>query len=402
MESIRDHGLLHPVVVRDNGTLVAGERRLRAIRDLHQLGISFRCGAVEVGRDEVPTLTLGELSPLAALEAELEENVQRTDLTWQERATAVSRVAEIRGEQARLRGEAPPTPADIAEEVRGRRDGEYQSTTRKELILAQHLHNPEVAKAKSVDEAFKALKRQEEGRKNALLAERYGAEFTAETHTLRLGSCYDLAMTGLELYDVIITDPPYGIGADEFGDSDGAAAGAHGYLDSFNAADAALRFLAYEALKLVKPQAHMYVFCDIDWFFDYRDALEQAGWWVHRTPLIWHKPGGLRTPWPEHTPQRRYELIIFAIKGAKPVTRIAGDVLTFPSDDNLGHSAQKPVALFQDLLSRSVHPGDSVLDPFCGTGPVFPAAHALKCRATGFEIDPASYGIALTRIKELK
>ena len=46
--------------------------------------------------------------------------------------------------------------------------------------------------------------------------------------------------------------------------------------------------------------------------------------------------------------------------------------------------------------------GDVVLDLFCGTGPIFPAAHALKCRAVGVEKDSGAYGIALTRIKELK
>jgi DNA modification methylase len=110
----------------------------------------------------------------------------------------------------------------------------------------------------------------------------------------------------------------------------------------------------------------------------------------------------MRAPWPEQGPQRKYELCLYAVKGKRPVTKLAGDVLTHGPDANLGHGAQKPVALFEDLLSRSVHPGDSVLDLFCGTGPLFPAAHALKCRATGIELDQASFGIAAKRIQELK
>ena len=80
----------------------------------------------------------------------------------------------------------------------------------------------------------------------------------------------------------------------------------------------------------------------------------------------------------------------------------APDVITCPPDSNLGHAAQKPVALLDDLLRRSARPGDRVLDPFCGSGPIFPAAHALKLIATGVERDQTFYGMAAARIGELK
>ena len=132
-----------------------------------------------------------------------------------------------------------------------------------------------------------------------------------------------------------------------------------------------------------------------------RGAFTDAGWWVHRTPLIWYKRTAARVPWPEHGPQRKYEVILYAVKGKRPTLKIAPDVLDFLPDENLGHSAQKPVALFQELLSRTCLPGNSVLDPFCGTGPIFPAAHELKCRAVGLEQAPDAYGIAVKRIEQL-
>ena len=100
--------------------------------------------------------------------------------------------------------------------------------------------------------------------------------------------------------------------------------------------------------------------------------------------------------------ERLSETILYAVKGKRTTLRMAGDILDYPSDSNLGHSAQKPVALFEDLLRRSVLPGNTVLDPFCGTGPIFPAAHASKCRATGVELDQASYGLTVKRIERLK
>lgn len=158
-----------------------------------------------------------------------------------------------------------------------------------------------------------------------------------------------------------------------------------------------------ELFRVAKPQAHVYIFCDIDQFHELRDyIMKPAGWQTFRTPLIWYKPSGFRAPWPDGGPQRKYELILFASKGKKPVTKLAGDVITCNPDDNLGHHAQKPVALFIDLLRRSIRPGDTVLDPFCGSGTIFPACHQLQCRATGIEIDPASYGLAAKRLGELK
>jgi len=87
--------------------------------------------------------------------------------------------------------------------------------------------------------------------------------------------------------------------------------------------------------------------------------------------------------------------------GDRPVLQLKPDVLTWPSDENLNHQAQKPVNLYIDLLSRSVRPGDSVLDCFGGTGTVILAAHTLKCRATYVEMDQAAYGTAINRLKGL-
>jgi DNA modification methylase len=191
------------------------------------------------------------------------------------------------------------------------------------------------------------------------------------------------------------------MGADEFGDSGGMAEGAHGYSDSAEMVEEFIRFLPNAIFRLAKPQAHAYIFCDMDWFAQWKVAMSAAGWQVFRTPFIWHKPTGMRAPWPDSGPQRKYETILYAVKGKKPVTKIYGDVLSYPSDKNLGHGAQKPVELYRDLLLRSITPGDTVLDCCCGTGPIFPAAHALKCRAVGIEMDPVSYAIAAQRIKEL-
>jgi len=414
-ESIQNNGLLHPIVIRtyydpqQRGktqlVLVAGERRLRAIRDIWALEGSFRYNEILCAGPLVPCNDLGELSPLAAEEAELEENIRRDDLTWQERAEATSRLKRLRDAQALALGNPAPPVAELAVEVRGSSKGTYQEATRRELLVARHLSDPEVAAAKTLDEGFKVLKRKEETRRNTALAESVGATFSSKSHT---ALCEDalvwlLAEEHSEKFDVILTDPPYGIGADEFGDSGGAggSGGGHGYTDSLDNFYELLKVCATHFIRVAKPQAHLYWFCDIDHFYDCKDMFVAAGWQVFRTPLIYHKPNAARAPWPQNGPQRQYDLILYAVKGKKFVNHLKGDVLIYPPDKQLGHAAQKPVNLFIDLLARSIHPGDRVLDPFCGSGPIFPAAHELKVLATGIEQDPASYGIALARLKAL-
>jgi len=403
---IQAQGLLHPIILRivgDDYYLVAGERRLRAITDLYALGGSFMHDGEVVRQNFIPYTLLSDLDSLAAEEAELSENIHREALTWQERAAAHARLTTLRTAQAAGRGETPPTVADIAIEVRGNAEGVNQETTRRELIVARHLDNPLIKSAKTVDEAFKILRKEETVAKHRELGAQVGRTFTAELHQAIHGDSLDWMTTAPEgQFDVILTDPPYGMNADEFGDSGGLAAGGHGYKDDAATFLKILAVLAPESYRLAKDQAHLYVFCDIDWFHTMKTEFSAAGWSVFRTPLIWYKKSGMRAPWPEQGPQRKYETIMYAVKGKRPILKMLGDVLDYPPDTNLGHAAQKPVALFEDLLRRSCLPGNSVLDPFCGSGPIFGAAHGLKVRAVGIEMDQASYGIALGRINRLK
>jgi len=82
-ESIRRFGVIHPIVVDQDGTLVAGERRLRACEWLGYEIIEVRC--------------YGDLTEAERAEIELEENLHRKDLTPYERAkTMVQLVATAR------------------------------------------------------------------------------------------------------------------------------------------------------------------------------------------------------------------------------------------------------------------------------------------------------------------
>jgi DNA modification methylase len=404
-DSIVSIGLIHPVVVREDNSqyiLVAGERRLKALEYVWELGDDLHYGKETIPRGMVPCNFLGTLDELTAFEIELDENIKRQDITWQERSQAVAQLEELRRLQNEKAGLPPPTIREISLEVRPDNETSDQDT-RKELILARHLDDPDIKKAKSLREAYKVLQRKESNRRSAELGESIGKTFTAADHTLIKGDCLPwLANCPPNTFDVILTDPPYGMDAQDFGDSGGITAGAHFYEDTHQHWQYLMESFLPQSFRITKPQAHLYIFCDPDRFIDLRERVRAVGWKPFRTPLIWHNPGGSRAPWPEQGPQRKYQICLYATKGDRRVTQLFPDLVSFTADDNLGHPAQKPVELYRNLLVRSIRPGDSVLDPFCGTGPIFPAAHDLKVRATGIEMDAAAYGIAVSRLEGLK
>lgn len=419
VSSIEATGLMHPIVLRQEGpdlVLVAGERRLKAMTQIYELGGSFKCDGETVIEGLIPYSNLGELSLLDAEEAELDENLKRKDLTWQEHAAAVARLHKLRQDQKDVIWQNAPEDAvpqqqsyaDTALEILGKSEGGYQDTVRKEILVSKHLANPAVAKAKSADEAFKILKKQEEAAKNVELARTVGASFNADLHTLLNVNCLAFMAECAEgpeegKFDVILTDPPYGMGADQFGDAGGKLAGIeHRYDDSPEAWRDLMGLWTTLSYEVCKPQAHAYVFCDIDMFHELKALMQKAGWYVFRTPLINHKMNSGRVPLPDQGPRRQYEIILYAIKGKKQTTHIYPDVISTSADENFSHGAQKPVALYQNLLQRSVRPGDRVLDTFAGSGTIFEAANGFKCAATGTELNPEYYGMCLARIARCK
>lgn len=406
-QGIQNKGLLHAPVMRlEDGKiiLVAGESRLRAIDDLWMLGGQLRFNNELIPEGMIPYVTLGELSPLEAEEAELEENIRRKDLTWQESSAATAKLHRIRSIKAQSENRVH-TVADTAMEIKGRTGGSYQETVRKEIIVAKHIaSNPEVAKAKDVNEAYKVIKKQELQQKNVELAVEVGATYSASIHEAHNVNCLDwLSSCPEATFDVILTDPPYGMGADTFGDGGGGrlANNEHHYKDDYDGWKALMERWCPLSYRVAKPQAHAYVFCDIDNFHELKAMMKAAGWYVFRTPFICTKPNSGRVPLPEEGPRRQYETLLYAIKGHKNTTAIYPDVITTFADANTTHGAQKPVALYDNLLMRSVRPGDVVLDSFAGSGTIFPAATARKCKAVGLEMNPEYYAMCITRLREL-
>lgn len=392
--SIESKGLMHPPVVRNDGrTLVAGERRARAIAFLNQTNRQFKCNGMEVPALSIPVVRLAELSDFNIREAELEENLLREDLTWQEEARALAELTE-------LRREVDPTwtVLDTAREVIDRTDKELPSVyskAREAEVIKRFIDDPDVAAAKSSREAIKVIKRKEEAKENARLAE--AAKERNSPHTIINGDMREVLPTlKANTYSVIVTDPPYGINADKFGDMADAR---HEYEDTEEYALSLVETLAVESFRIATDQAHAYIFCDIRLWGKFAARFQNAGWEIWPTPLIWYKANGM-LPKPEYGPRRVYEAILFANKGQRKVNSVQGDVITIPGLSRPKFGAEKPTDLFFTLLNRSAIPGDNVLDCFAGAGPIIPAANRSSVTATAIEMNPEKYNYIMTRLDE--
>lgn len=396
-------GLLQPIILRDDEkTLVAGERRLRAIRTIYagnkyeEDDWEFFHNGEEVLAPFIPYVKLSDLNPEALREAELEENVQRVDLTWQERVAAQAALHQLR-----LEKNPEQTITDTAKEIYGDKANKRKVHEVAEAVrLAEYLDDPLVAAAEDPAQARRAVR---DNLKWKERKERLDSFDAASAANLRLfmGDAFERAEADLSGHrvDVICMDPPYGIDAHKEGKTfDGQR---HEYDDSDAYFSTILEKLPDLCGRIVAEQAHVYCFCDIRRFTELFAAFELCGFKVWPRPIIWDKGTVGSYGNIQFGPRACYDAILFANRGKKEVTGGFRDVINISQETNAPHPAHKPRGLYSELLKRSALPGDTVADLFAGSGPIFAAAAELSCIAYGWEINEEYHQMALDTIREV-
>lgn len=409
--SILSKGLLHAPVLSYPGPLyrlVAGERRLRAMVELHEEGLTFTYNNEQVPADHIPFTLIGDLVPADLQEAELEENILRMPLTWMEEAAAKAKIHELRVTKAEAAGEKKPTIKSTAEYIEAKKGTPPEETAkvvenrRRELteaiLVNKHKDDPAVKAAKNLSQAYAAVLAKQENFFKAILAEKSGAQNT--NLTLLKGDCLEILPT-LEpgTFDIIFTDPPYGIGADTMKHDS-----KHFYDDSPENALRVCEAIIARGFELTKPKAALFMWCDVEHYIHLRNYAARQGWTPWRAPLIWHKGDQGHAPWGRAGFIRTYEMLLFVVKGQRELFVSGGPdvVLRKPvANATRQHAAEKPAAIIQYFLEKAALQGDKVLDPCCGTGAIFEAGNNLHLQVTGIEISPEYHTAAAARIGDL-
>jgi site-specific DNA-methyltransferase (adenine-specific) len=408
-DSIIENSLLHaPVVQEKNGNyiLVAGERRLRAIDAIAEMGKTFTYNKEEFPPYTLPVVLLDEaINDIRRAEIELAENVIRLELPWQDRVAALAYIHNMRKLDSPNQSIADTVRAVIAErvgELAGPQGGTAESTfnraIRQATIINEHLSNPEIAKARNATEAFNLIVSNEQRAWEAELIRR--GQRKVITIEVRHGSLLEI-LPKLEAgtFDTILADPPYGIGVDSGGFRQRTVVH-HNYSDDPDTARALLACILNEGFRICKPRANLFIFCDIDLFGWLKDAASRSGWDPFRTPITWVKSDSEgMAPWGREGFRRTTEWIFFARKGQKGLIHSPVDVLRHNrvARDEREYGPEKPVSLIKELLAASTLPGDFVLDPCCGSGSTLVAARELNMKALGIDSDQKAYNLSLVK-----
>ncbi len=244
-----------------------------------------------------------------------------------------------------------------------------------------------------------------------------------------IGDCVK-AMAKLpdECVDLIFADPPYNLqlGGDLTRPDNSRVNGVDDdwdKFDSFRAYDEFTRAWLAEARRILKPDGAIWVIGSYHNIFRVGTALQDAGYWI-LNDVIWRKSNpmpnfrGTRLTnahetmiWAAKSPKSKYCFNYRALKTGNDDLQMRSD-WEFPictgaerikgADGAKTHPTQKPEALLHRILIASTNPGDTVLDPFFGSGTTGAAAKLLGRRFIGIERDKAYAAAAKKRIAKVK
>jgi site-specific DNA-methyltransferase (adenine-specific) len=191
--------------------------------------------------------------------------------------------------------------------------------------------------------------------------------------------------------DLLLTDPPYGQDYSTGRQKHTVRKTTRIVNDT---AELDISGLMKEFNRVTKEESHAYIFTS--WKTVDRWKKEFERYFVLKNILIWskdnHTAGDLSWSYAQS-----YEMILFGMKGRKKLHGGRDRDSVYYSKVKSYHQThllQKPEELIEYLIRKSSSPGDTVLDPFGGSGTVGMCCARLKRNSIQFEIDK-SYGVSL-------
>lgn len=200
--------------------------------------------------------------------------------------------------------------------------------------------------------------------------------------------------------DLILTDPPYNISrSNNLQTLSGNRQGVDfGEWDAHSVEPADWIPLAAETLS---KNGSMIVFCGIQQASYVIEAMEKSGL-KFKDCIRWIKTN----PMPRNRDRRYVVDYEFAVWGAKGKWTFHRQSDTYDRPEircsypaKRLHPTQKPVQLMEDLISRHSNVGDTVLDPFMGSGTTGVACQNLGREFIGIEKDAGYFAAAQDRLQ---
>lgn len=391
-DSIQRVGLINPITVTRDSVLIAGERRLEACK---LISMEYKISVRYVDELDETELQL----------IELEENLKRSELNWQDQCLAVKKMHEVL-----CSIHTNWSQADTAKHT-----GLSTRYISQCLEISNQLKDDKIAKADSMSVANNIIQRNtqravdnelnqmmdiaapEEKVKSSPKAKIFNENF------LEVASSY----TGAK-YNLIHCDFPYGIdhGNSEQGNIKGG--GFTGYKDSEHTYWTLCKALCENLDKIAYPSAHVMFWFSMKFysktieFFQQNSNLEL----VAEQPLIWFKSDnkGIVSD-VNRRPRNVYETALLFSRGDRKIISPIANLYACPTSKSI-HPSEKPEPMLKHFFRMFIDDYSEVLDPTCGSGSAIRAAMELGARRSiGYEIDTefaTAADSALTRAKGLK
>lgn len=392
--SIQDKGVLQPLVVDPEFTLMAGGRRLEA--------------AKQAGLLVVPVViwqrnSASGIDPrLDALEIELCENAARKDFHWAERAALEQEIFN------RRRAIDPKhQQKDHSEEM-----GQSDTTTSHRLQLASALEVfPELQNQPTERDAWKALKRMEEKIIRQQLVD--GAASMSLKGTKIADSNYKVGdalegMKGLRsaAYHFAEVDPPYAVDlvtvktrkTKENNQNSGSYQEWSGpqYLEQ-------IKTLATETYRVLADNSYVVWWHGADWYTETLAILKEAGFHVYNIPGIWYKGAVGENANPDQMLTSSYEQFFVARKGNSKLAKVArSNVFHYAPVPGINkiHPTEKPLELLEEILETFTFPGMRIVVPFLGSGVTLRACYKTGRIGFGWDLSEEHKQAFLARVAE--
>ena len=207
-----------------------------------------------------------------------------------------------------------------------------------------------------------------------------------------------------EKADMVFTDPPYNANYKSRGKDVDLREGIKNDNMSDDAFEDFIKAFISTTLLAIKDGASLYYCCNWkDSYPRFYFNLQEAGINISAN-IVWNKGSG-GMGWQDYRFQ--YEFIIYGFKKGAAHSWYAGrsetDIWDFNRDgrSEYKHPTQKPIQLSSKAILNSSKSDDLVLDLFLGSGSTMAAAHQLKRRCFGMELDPRYCQVIIDRMKKL-
>lgn len=403
LESIKEKGILQPITVTPDFTLIAGGRRLAAALTLNLSSINA------VIREVTGELDLRE--------CELIENAHRKDLKWIDRTRLVNDIHALMLEKHGEKWNQTKTADFLNRSVGG---------ITRQLQLGKALGQfPTLATCRTEDEAVKLYRKLGEA---ALIQHLVRGASAANTKQgtvqqpgepprdderesgssgelaigVRLSKCAvnhyrtgDAFVGMQEIIDAKLTpniklvevDPPYGIDLKDVKKGESAGLGVYNEIPK----DDYIQFLStlcFYLGKLTPPETRVIFWFGQEWYSEVLRSLRESGFQVDPIPCLWVKPSG-QTASPDTYLARCYETFFVAWKGKPPIRkRGRSNVFAFNAvaAAKKRHPTERPIELMQEILTTFGFPGSVLMVPFCGSGNTLRAAYTCGMIPFGWDL----------------